>query len=263
METKTLRVKPSEADSCVQILSNFGWELTSKVMVLDNTIDLDNYTPLHYKTKYRKGKLALLTFERDNNRRDYQKLYECEKEYTSVRIDATKKPKSKALVTGLIMGIIGLVLTLTFVGLGILIGIGLGILFRSGAQNGASWITGIINWWNNNVDALASNQITGFLLNTILNVLGKTTADITVDTTTIDPTEIGKVVGRVTLLAVSGTTGVITIISNLLLLFIPGSFLVFIGIISLFVKTIKYGKASRHNRKVKEARAEVLKKLQE
>ena len=253
MENKTLRVKPSEVDSCIQVLSNFGWNLTNKVIVYDKGLDLDIYTPLHYKNKY-KGKIALLTFERDTDRPDYKKLHDAEIEYTSIRLDATRKPKCGAFVFGIILLIISLIFALFAVAASIGAAIGLRFI----AEYAVNTFTGIINFYNNFITALAGNQITGFLLNIVLGILQRTPEDILIDVNNIDAHQIGLYTAIISCFGI----GVPSLLFDFLFLFTPGSLFFLIGLLVLFIRIIKYSKAKKTNKITNIKRGKVLEVIQ-
>ena len=221
METMTLRVRPTEVDKYVEVVSKFGWVLLNKIDMYDKGLDLGPYTPMNYKTKY-KGKISLLNFERDPNMPNYKRYKDAENKYLSVTEDGTKRPKSSPLMIGLIWAVAGLILFLVFGGLSILGSMGLRLL--------ANWLGGmIVNGANDIIDTINGfiGMINGALgmINSILEMIGQGGIDFELHIDPIDGSSVGefaKGVGRVSLMIMWG----LDILNYIFLCVIPTLFLI-------------------------------------
>ncbi len=242
METMTMKVRPSEAEKYINTVSRFGWVLVNRIDMYDKSLDLGPYTPRNYKTKYR-GKVALLNFERDPNNVRYAQLKRLENEYLSVSEDATKFPTSVPLIVGIVFLITGIIALLIMGGLSILGAMGIRLLVVK--------FTDAFNWLIDTINGILS------LMNNILSFFGLSGLDLS--QYRIEAANLGRNTGIASVLVLWG----IAITSNTLFFFIPASILIFIGLIILFVRIIKYLVALGRNSKTKKVRKEVTVKIEQ
>ncbi len=253
MEYKTLRVKPSQIDSMVQVLSNFGWSLKKTVFIYDKKLDMDIYTPKHFKKRY-SGKIAHLTFQRNDKRKDYQKLVEVEKEYVSYQLDTVKEPKSTLFLLGLTGVISSLILALMTIALAFVVGLITKLIVRNGFEN----LPGLTQFYNGAVNVFASFGLTKPFFNLFLKIFNYDINDIMIATG--DSSNVSNITTIVA--SVSGGLMAITLLLvNLFLVLPPGLIFLILGTIIIIVRFIIFANAKRSNRKINIERAKVLAKL--
>lgn len=228
MEQMTMRIKPKEVNKYTQVVSRFGWVETSRVEIFDKGVDLGAYTPIKYKSKY-KGKLVLVTFERDPNNKRYADYKKAEGEYLSKKLYAIKKPTANVIIVGLVFIVAAVAIAVVGSLLAWLAGMGL----RALAQTGADYVNGFVQF----LATIAAQ------LSQLLSFFG---IEIDPSTWEVDSTSIGRVAGLVGLLAVAVPTYSFCVF----VLIIPAIVMLVIGFLVLFVRIIVFAVRSGKNKKV-------------
>jgi hypothetical protein len=99
-ETKTISVKPRDEQSTIELWQNFGWNLMSS-QEINNT---DSHLERHGDTIYNvtsKENYVKITFKRNKNIPNYDKLVSLENQYASNPVLKSKSIKGSVILTGL------------------------------------------------------------------------------------------------------------------------------------------------------------------
>ncbi len=98
IETVTRKVAPQEEQQTINLMATFGWDLMSSQEINNSESHLERRDDAIYNVTTRENYVKLL-FQRDTDRKNYQKIVDLESQYFSILKSKPEMSKSKLLLS--------------------------------------------------------------------------------------------------------------------------------------------------------------------